>query len=837
MDGLGQPRRGLGSKVLAALSPLLFLYALLSFLTLDRAPDFGMRQRLFHVVSVQPGGPAHRAGIAVGDRIVSQNGIPTEDTMRLLEEYGRIRPGDPVDYRVERGGEILSLTTVARHIPRTERLRIVARTAVAVAFLLIGLLVYGNRTDRVGTLYYLVGVCFAVILIQPPHTGSVALQLAIKSLRDASLLFLAPLFLHFFLRFPYRKKRPRWILPLRRFGPFGFPLYVFSLAVLIPSIVLDIRAFTAGTLHPSAMMILQIVIAFYLFACFLGGIAVFFHSYAKTRDPATRRKLRGVLVGTSVGLLPMALFNIVRQALPEMDLSLSPFLILLTLLLPLSFAHAIVRHGLLDVELIVKRSVLYTVLTTFLAMAYLVFVDIVSRLLRTVTGSTDLPATLLSIFLIALLFSPARELIQRWVDRTFYRDKYAHRQTLHDFSKAVTAILDLNTLLRMMVDRLSAGLHIPKVGVLLLNGDASAHVLRAETGIGSPSMCPEIQFSSSGAIPRLLREKGTIVPVESIPEYAGPNPLSDDERVRLKEMESSLLLPLLSGEELVGIVSLSRKRSGDICSHEDRQLLRTLANHAALAIENAKLHKSTVEKERMEQELRLAREIQTRFLPTTKPDLPEIEIAGVNAPCEEIGGDYYDYIVTGHRSLGVAIGDAAGSGVPAALLMAGVHAAFRAQAMAIPSPGQVLQELNQFSYKQQQTARFVTFFFGRIDVKSGLLRYSNAGHPPPLWVSREGETRFLRDADLILGIQENVVYHEHAFQLGPGDLVLLYTDGLTDELNPDDESFGEERLRKFTAKNRHLPPAELCDLILSEVTEFMGGDVMDDVTLLAFRYR
>jgi sigma-B regulation protein RsbU (phosphoserine phosphatase) len=130
----------------------------------------------------------------------------------------------------------------------------------------------------------------------------------------------------------------------------------------------------------------------------------------------------------------------------------------------------------------------------------------------------------------------------------------------------------------------------------------------------------------------------------------------------------------------------------------------------------------------------------------------------------------------------------------------------------------------------------VTFFFGRLDLKSGLFRYSNAGHNPPVWISAQGEMRFLRDSDLILGVQEDVVYHEFAIELGKGDLVLLYTDGLTDELNPENESFGEERLQALAQQNRDLPPAELCDRILAEVTAFMGGEVRDDVTLLAFRY-
>ena len=842
MNGIEDPREGFTFRILISLSFLLLFYAFISFLALDRTVEFGMDQRLFQVVQVNPGGPADRAGFRIGDEILAQNGVPREDTIRFLRDHGKIRPGDEVEFTLRREGETFSLRVVTEALSRRDRLRYMASTVVGICFLLVGLVVFRHRGDRVGTVFYLVSVLFPLAIIEPPATGNIHFQMVIKLARDASILFLPPLFLQFVLLFPHEKRTPRWLFMLRPIPVRGrlsirFPLLAISVVLFLVSALLTIRIYTTGTFNPVTLTLYQLFASVFLFCCFFAGVGAFIHSFAVTGDPEVRRRLRGVLIGTTAALLPTGVYNLLKQARPGLEFTWDPILILLTILLPISFGHAIVRYRLLDFELIIKKSILYTLLTTFLAMIYLVFVGFLSRGLRQVTGSSDIPATLLSLFLIALLFSPTRDWIQRWVDRTFYREKYEHRKTLHDLSNDLTSILDREILLKLLTERISAALHIPKVAVFLSKPGDEDLVLEAATGLG-PFREGSIRFTAEQGLPGKLRKSGGIVTVGG--GGAGVttrDPIGGSERENLDRLDTALLLPLVSTDEMVGLISLGKKRSGEIYSHEDRQLLKTLANHASLAIENSILHHNTVEKKRMEQELKVAREIQIGFLPGEAPDLPEVEIGAVNHPCVEVGGDYYDFIETRPHGLGIAIGDATGDGVPAALLMANLQASFRVEAATNHSPSETLDKVNVIAYKQTQTTKFVTFFYGIIDLKSGLFRYANAGHNPPILVQPTGHWRYLDDSNLILGVDPTIVYNEHATYLSEGDLLVLYTDGVTDEINEEDESFGIDRLEQLIVPNRHLPPKELCELVLSKVIAFQGGDARDDITLLAIRMK
>ncbi|MFH1679702.1 MAG: GAF domain-containing SpoIIE family protein phosphatase, partial [Candidatus Eisenbacteria bacterium] len=650
-----------------------------------------------------------------------------------------------------------------------------------------------------------------------------------------------PLFLHFALLFPHEKKVPRWLFllrPLRRGARMliRFPLYAVSVLLFLVTTLLSLRIFTTGRSDPAILSLFQFFAAIYLFLCFVAGVAAFIHSYAHTEDPRMRKKLSGVLLGTTAALLPIGVYSVLRQVNTGVGAHWAPILMLLLVLLPLSFGHAIVRYRLLDFEFILKRSILYGLLTAFLATVYLVLVDLVSRVLRSAFGESDILATLLSLFFIALLFSPVREAIQGWVDRTFYREKYEHRKTLHEFSAALTTILDRETLLRLLVDRISESLHIPTVAVFLRDPRAEGLVLRASTGAGALPAGKALFAGTEGTgWPAFLREQAGVLPVERF-AARGSGWLTESERARLRELDAALLLPLVSGEETVGVISLGRKRSGELYSHEDRQLLKTLANHAALAIENSELHHDMIEKERMKRELRLAREIQLGFLPRRPPELPEVSIGATNMPCREIGGDYYDFLITRPRGLGIAVADATGHGVPAALLMANLQATFRVEALTHTSPAEVLSRVNAFAARQSQEAHYVTCFYGLIDLGSGLLRYANAGHNPPLLVGADGSCRRLEESELLLGVDEGVLYREHAVNLSPGDLIVLYTDGVTDEPNRNDESFGVERFEKCVVANRGLPSTDLCDLLLRNVMEFMGNEPSDDITLVAVRY-
>lgn len=834
-------RAGAGHVLLVALLPILLLYTVVALLRLPLVPDLGFQSRQFEVTDITPGGPADHAGLRPGDEVLRMQGIHQDDMMGILRAFGTFRPGDRILFQVDRGGTTEHFEVIAAERSPELRLRIAIRSLVGLAFVVLGFIVFWNRNDIVASLFYFGGITLGFLLIEPPPTGSILLQFAIKTAADFAILFAAPVILHLFLRFPRKKAIPAMLAflgPVTVFGrriPCG--LYVVSAIFFTMSLSLNITIYFTGNLHRALLSFFQFISALYMFLCILAGVGAFLHSYRTTNSRVMKRKLRGVAWGTSLALLPFAFTNVYKLIRPEGEIFAGPYFVLLILLLPLSFGHAIVRYGLLDLEIIVKRSMLYTILTAFLAVAYIGLVDLVGRLVRNVSGGTDILPSILTIFLIALLFSPARNLIQDWIDRTFFREKFQYRRTLHEFSQALTSILDLKTLLRVLVRRISQTLHVNRVAVFLKDEATGSLVLQEAAGVAREATGAEpITFHGDDKIVRFLEGSHRAVPIDRVADGEGTILLPESEKSRLAELDSSLLIPLISGDRLTGIVSLGPKESGEVYSREDRELLNTLANQATLAIENAQLHRETIDRERMKQELELAREIQLQLLPPSAPELPGIDIASLYVISEEVGGDYYDYVPGPDGALGLVVADAIGHGVSAALLISSVQASFRAEARISSSPASSLEKVNRQMQERNTSGRFVTIFYCVLDPVGGVLTYANAGHPPPVVVHADGTHHDLDESDLILGVDASVSYREHHFPLAHDDVLVLFTDGITDEPNAHDRSFGRERLTEIVREHRGGSATEICDTLHRAVIRFLGENPTDDLTLIVLKY-
>lgn len=288
-------------------------------------------------------------------------------------------------------------------------------------------------------------------------------------------------------------------------------------------------------------------------------------------------------------------------------------------------------------------------------------------------------------------------------------------------------------------------------------------------------------------------------------------------------------------EKRIGVLYLDSREKGSLLSRAARSALETLATEAAVAIENARLYRETLEKARMEQELRIAAEIQQALLPKPFRRGPFFETAGQSVPCRAIGGDFFDYIDLPNGGFGVAVGDVAGKGAPAALLTAVLQGVFAAQSQFATSPSETLSRVNRALIQRSIESRFATALYAVV-MPDGTLTYCNAGHNPPMLFTRQGLVRLDRGG-LILGLFEHATFDEGVIQLEPGDLLVAFSDGVTEALNTANEEFGEDRLRECVEANRERPLPELLEAIFAAVREFTTGAVQsDDVTALVLRY-
>jgi phosphoserine phosphatase RsbU/P len=303
--------------------------------------------------------------------------------------------------------------------------------------------------------------------------------------------------------------------------------------------------------------------------------------------------------------------------------------------------------------------------------------------------------------------------------------------------------------------------------------------------------------------------------------------------VMLQGVRSVLAVPLGVGANVFGIIYADSPLSDARFTEDHLKVLTTLSSVAAIRVENARLTEEQMERERLEREQQVASEIQQRFLPAAAPHVEGYEFQGISFPCYEIGGDYYDFIQREDGNMVVALGDVSGKGTAAALLMSSLHAAIHAQADTHDSIVATIQAVNKYLTESIPPNRFVTLFYAELNPELGRLTFLNAGHNPPLIVHAGGTMEQLASGGLPLGIMADAEFREGRTQLHPGDVLVIYSDGVSEAVNPTGEEFGPTRLYEVVARNLDASASGIRDRIESALTKFcQGTPAADDITLV-----
>jgi sigma-B regulation protein RsbU (phosphoserine phosphatase) len=290
-----------------------------------------------------------------------------------------------------------------------------------------------------------------------------------------------------------------------------------------------------------------------------------------------------------------------------------------------------------------------------------------------------------------------------------------------------------------------------------------------------------------------------------------------------------------SGEKRIGVLYLDSRESGVLKSPATRGALEALAAEAAVAIENARLYREATEKARLEQELRIAAEIQQALMPPGEYEGRYCDVAGATVPCRAIGGDFFDYLELNDNSVGVALGDVSGKGAPAALLTAAVQGMFTIEASNAGGPAAAIATINRGLKQRNIESKFVTMFFGVI-ASDGTLVYCNGGHNAPVLL-KGGTVSRLETGGMILGMFDFASYDQETLKLEPGDTLVVFSDGISEAQNPAGDEFGDDRLIACLQANRDASPAAMREALLASARTFAAGaNQSDDMTVLILRY-
>lgn len=412
-------------------------------------------------------------------------------------------------------------------------------------------------------------------------------------------------------------------------------------------------------------------------------------------------------------------------------------------------------------------------------------------------------------------------------------------QILSALSQASMALISdrpVNELLDFILE-LAFKVVKPERGALMLTKgeERGLEVKSVRTNSDKPkSLKEEITFSRSIA-DKVIGEKVSILTSNAMTD---PRFRSQDSIVSFG-IRSAMCVPLWNNKNVTGLIYVDRLIQESVFTEDDLSLLSSLANVAAIKLENAKLVEQMIEKKRMEHELAIARDIQQNLLPRKAPTIGGWDITGTNTPCYTIGGDYFDFIHRPSGRLAFALGDVSGKGTGAALMMmvlrATVHSAASQQENDVVS---IMSETNRAMYENSPANAYVTFFIGDLDPKSGELLYVNAGHIPPIvYRAKSGQVDRLETGGTVIGMFESAPFEQGKSSLETGDILVVFTDGISESWGADGEEFGEDRLGEVVKKHAKLSASELMATIQKEVDAFATGRATDDRTLIAVKRR
>ncbi len=566
-----------------------------------------------------------------------------------------------------------------------------------------------------------------------------------------------------------------------------------------------------------------------------------------------RRRLQALSVGSAVGLGSLLVFFVI---LPLFHVNVQGRWIggigtVLFLVFPFTLAYVVVVQRAMDVRILLRMGTKYALARATLTVVRTgVLTGLIVLLIAAIRSPSITPRSAIEIAvlggLLLLLRSQYTKNLSSWLDRKFFREAYNSEQLLAELSHRVRKYNESGPMLEMVLKSLAETLHIDKIAVLLRGG--KTFQLQQAVGI------PMDGFPGGGSVqlPMNSTTVRNLMRINTPVQLYRENPdgwlllASSSERDLLDSMSTELLLPLPGRDQLMGLMTLGPKRSEEPYTPSDLRLLESVATQTGLALEIGNLARSlaneATQRERIHREIEVAREVQERLFPQEFPVIDGVSLAGHCRPQQGVGGDYYDSFLLDDGRMGLAIGDVSGKGISAALLMASLRASLRGMTLDAPrNLAAMMEKVNRLVYEASATNRYATFFFATYNMQTRELIYVNAGHNAPFLIRRHGDifrVERLEAGGPVIGLLPFAAYEEQRCVLGPGDLLLAYTDGISEAMTEHEEEWGEDRM---LAAAQTLPEAsaqQVLEHLFAEADRFTANAAQfDDMTLLVLKLK
>lgn len=781
------------------------------------------------VRGVVKGSGAEEAGIRPGDRIVGIARSAIRSTAHAASLLNQNEIGSRVPYLVRSRGELreVEVELGPRRIGTTSYLY---ACILGFSFFFIGLFVLVSQPSmRASQLFFAVCILFLLFLVCRLRPASYSwVDVFVLNTGMAALLILPSVFLHFFLIFPHPLYAPAggstpWLF--RRPGRWRMILVLTYTAPIAVSVIEILRSQAIG--EPISLISGAPAANWWILADFiLLGLAALLVNARRLPPSKQRQGAVIVFIGAVLGLLPFIILTIGFTAFLRTDKYVFYGIIPLALV-PLTFAYAIIRFQLLDVRLIIRKSLLYTLTTAIVTIFYAVAIASFNLLFRGTHIATSTYFPIVFALAIVLLFEPLRRRIQVPVDRFFYQRSSRLQAAILQMGASLAAELDPAAVVRELVEKLPRNLELQFAALYLLRGESLERV-------AGPANLPD----SLPILPQLyehLRAQPSLTKLEELGSLRVSSPAIDTFVGELEGAGVEVIGDLTSPRRNLGIVLISGKDGKMPLESDELRLLRGLFSQAAIALETSLLLDERARQAELEREMEIAAKIQSSLLPRQLRLTDGWSIAAACRPARLVGGDFYAELPGATSDCrAVVYGDVSGKSVSGALMMMSAKEVLSSIAAVERDPREIFGLANRRLYELWKRSFLAAGYFG-VNGTGDMLHYVVAGQPQPLKRNHVGtiEELALPTHRLPLGAMRNGEYELLSTKMGDGDMVIAYSDGVIEAQNPEGEFFGMGRLSEAFQQAPPEPQAAV-DFLMKIIVEFIHyHEQYDDITLLA----
>ncbi len=790
----------------------------------------------FDLVKVD--GVTWNAGIRNGDQLLEIDNKTLNSTFHAQGILNQFASGDHADYKVMRDGKVFTTKVFVKKLIQFGHL---AAALSALFWMIIGFIVLSAKPDgKVHRLFYFLGVLAVLSSLSSlmPIYGDFyeffdtygIIAITIGCLLIIGICFSPFVFNYFFWNFPkpFKFVQKKWVKRLVFIIPSILSVFAITLAVFVFKNVVDEKNFIA---------VIELLVYFGFLANVPAWVALIIQ-YRRIKDKEKKKPLLLMLIAVTFGLAVAVYSAQIAPAIADSFFNSPEYYapIILIVIVPLIFAYSIFKYQLMDVSVVIRNTIVYGAATVTVAAIYFFVIYLAGKSISSFLGVEN-QGIIAGVFFIifAIVFQSTKDKFQDFLTKQFYPEQFASQQVLIDLSNELSIVAGLDNILGLMKKTFVEALKINTFGILVRDKEGNLSLVDS---VGMQNT--ECKITES-RISNFLKEKMLLSNHPAIEQPDFNTVFPDDKAERLLKESVHTIIPMMAKGKIVGLLLFGLKHSGSCFTGKDLELLWAAANQAAISIENARLYKSEVEKQKIERDLDLARKIQQGLLPQCIPDMQGLDICGEMIPAMQVGGDYFDLIQVTDSKLFVIVGDVSGKGLSASLYMTKLQTMIKFSCIDNKSPKEILVDINKRIYEELDKSWFVTITLALFDLKDRKLIFCRAGHMPILLASN-GTVQSYRTQGLGVGIEKGVVFErplvEEEVTLKSGQIFAFFTDGVTEAMNEHNELFGDDKLNSILKNKSNSISADIVNEVLQSVETFRGtAEMNDDITMVVVKVK